>query len=716
MSSEQIMEELPGDDFLKLIPVRCTCNRELKHIYDTKLAEYVREEYNRIQNTVFKLSVIENKREVKPYMRKKLIKSSPKELLEMLNINTTDDTRNDYLHKDEYTFIVIEMLKIYTSSNSSKSKLNYKEDEWISKSKEWLPLTKDWGSKNKRNQVLKYFNDTFKSESERRFEYVIKHGIPKKKALRQTIENVENLTVKDLETEVRNDKNRLEFLQDQKAYSHCELDPTGIISVSGGIIPFLNRNQGPRNVYQCSMSKQALGIPLSTFMNRFDTTLKVLESAQRPLLETQVSGIIGMKELPTGKMINVAIMPWRGFDQDDAFCFNKQSIDLGLFMYVKYGVWKHVIKNQGDYIDRIGRPTIRDDERYAYRNIDQDGYPIIGSVMKERDCILGKISTPKSGVVGSEKNSSIFVKLGEEGVVERVIRSTNDEGSMVIKIRTRLVRKPQTGDKFAPRMAQKGTIGIVIPKESMPQISTGPMKGTSPDLILNPLSFISRMTLTLLFEIIGSKVSQISGERVNASGFRPFDIDLLKKQLLYFGFNSTGKETFIDGVTGETIDGQIFTGPCYYQELKHHVIDKIYQTADAAVNNNGELVAGRSNNGALRFGEMERDSLISHGAASALKDRLCDSSDAYKVHVCINCGTIAHKNPTSGQVRCTKCGVINDFSEIIIPYAFKKLIRLLEGMALQLTIDTSDIKFNKQTANQLASDQSIKRNKSSSAR
>jgi DNA-directed RNA polymerase II subunit RPB2 len=108
--------------------------------------------------------------------------------------------------------------------------------------------------------------------------------------------------------------------------------------------------------------------------------------------------------------------------------------------------------------------------------------------------------------------------------------------------------------------------------------------------------------------------------------------------------------------SGKRLENLIFIGPIYYQRLRHLVDDKMY------ARQRGPVVAitrqpthGRSRAGGLRFGEMERDCIISHGVSDFLRERLFLVSDRYRIHVCSHCGFMAVANITKNEYRCTRC-------------------------------------------------------------
>ena len=829
-------------------------------------------------------------------------------------------------------------------------------------------------------------------------------------------------------------------------YTHCEMDPNAMLSVLASIIPMPDREQAPRNVYQCSMGKQALGIQNTNAINRFDTEVKSLAYPQRPIFETQMYSHIGIDELPIGETVTVAVMPFEGYNQEDSIIINQSAVDMGRFRIVRTITYKTIqMSNHKEFTEEIRKPLkkIKNEEF-----LDEQGIILPGSYVKQGDCLIGKVKTYHA--THEKVDASIYVGVGDSGIVERVLKTSSLDSKTIVLVKIREVRKPRAGDKCAcfpieteiltknrgwisikdvktedyvasldngkltyvqpeatqeydyegdmysltsnqvdlmvtpnhnlfvkqrnsnsheliradevfgtrvnhkknaindlpdqeffvlpacvynykkqtvnaeekripmnawlklfgiwmaegcanskhvkicahkqrvrevldeieselgvefsktrdkkfdeelkcvyyildrqfcdyleklsvgavnkklpewcfelsqsqsqilltsmvlgdgnvsksncvkyytssqqlanhvqilalhagwsgnlrkrfdaghsvwlearqeyitatedayeitivkkknepqinhghtktqkgqkeewvpyngkvycctvpsgviyirhnnkpvwcgnSRYAQKGTIGIVRPAADMPFISEGPAKGLSPDIIINPISLPSRMTLGKVIEIISSKVGAMKGERVNATAFRNFDLDSFMNILGSYGFNREGFENMRDGRTGEEYDVPIYTGPCYYQALRHHVKDKIQSRGRGPVKiTTRQPTAGRSRGGGIRVGEMERDALISHGASSCQKEKTFDHSDAYKTIFCKNCGTVPNINKINLDMPCMKCGKA-EYGLVSIPYSFKVLTHELAagGILLSLKLKNKD--------------------------
>ena len=153
---------------------------------------------------------------------------------------------------------------------------------------------------------------------------------------------------------------------------------------------------------------------------------------------------------------------------------------------------------------------------------------------------------------------------------------------------------------------------------------------------------------------------------------------ILEKQC---GFYKYGNEIMYNGTTGEQIETEIFIGPCFYQRLKHMVLDKQHsRSIGPMVGLTRQPAEGRSRDGGLRCGEMERDGLICHGMSQITKDRLYNCSDKYEVYSCKQCGMIACVNPKKDIYLCMMCDNRTNFAKTKIPYSYKLLSQELITM------------------------------------
>ncbi|RMZ67415.1 hypothetical protein GMOD_00001333 [Pyrenophora seminiperda CCB06] len=498
---------------------------------------------------------------------------------------------------------------------------------------------------------------------------------------------------------------RLKPLPDPRihSYTHCEIHPAMILGICASIIPFPDHNQSPRNTYQSAMGKQAMGVALTNFALRMETMMNVLYYPQKPLATTRSMEYLKFRELPAGQNAIVAIATYGGYNQEDSVIMNQSSIDRGLFRSLFYRAYTEQEKRIGvNVLEQFEKPTRADTLRLkggTYDKLDDDGVVAPGVRVSGDDIIIGKtapIATDAAELgqkttLHTKRDVSTPLRSTENGIVDQVLFTTNTEGLRFVKVRTRTTKVPQIGDKFASRHGQKGTIGITYRQEDMPFTR----EGLTPDLIINPHAIPSRMTIAHLVECLLSKVGAITGQEGDATPFTDVTVDQVSQLLENAGYQKRGFEIMYNGHTGKKMRTQIFLGPTYYQRLRHMVDDKIHARARGPLQIlTRQPVEGRARDGGLRFGEMERDCMIAHGAAAFLKERLFTVSDAYTVHVCDICGLMSPiANLKKNLYECRPCHNKTRISQIHIPYAAKLLFQELLAMniATRMFTDRSGI-------------------------
>lgn len=430
-------------------------------------------------------------------------------------------------------------------------------------------------------------------------------------------------------------------------YTHCEIHPSMLLGICASIIPFPDHNQSPRNTYQSAMGKQAMGFFLTNYSRRMDTMANILYYPQKPLATTRSMEFLKFRELPAGQNAIVAILCYSGYNQEDSVIMNQSSIDRGIFRSLFFRSYTDSEKRVGiNIVEQFEKPSRNDTLRLkhgTYDKLDEDGIIAPGIRVSGEDIIIGKTSpiNPDNAELGQrtanhvKRDASTPLRSTESGIVDQVIVTTNQDGLRYIKVRVRTTKIPQIGDKFASRHGQKGTIGVTYRQEDMPFTP----EGITPDIIINPHAIPSRMTIAHLIECLLSKVASLKGMEGDATPFTEVTVDSVSDLLREHGYQSRGFEVMYHGHTGRKLRAQVFFGPTYYQRLRHMVDDKIHARARGPVQiMTRQPVEGRARDGGLRFGEMERDCMIAHGAASFLKERLFEVSDAFRVHVCEICG------------------------------------------------------------------------------
>jgi len=468
-------------------------------------------------------------------------------------------------------------------------------------------------------------------------------------------------------------------------YTHCEIHPSLILGVLASQIPFSHHNQSPRNTYQSAMGKQAIGFNVSNYSKRLDTFFHILYYPQKPLINTKTMKYMNCDRLPSGTNVIVAIACYGGYNQEDSIIFNKNSIDRGLFRSVFFRTYKNEEKkNQiSGEEEKFTKPDINNllyPKSYDYSKLGDDGFVPENTYVDSGNIIIGKVSPIKiNDEKYKNKDCSVVLRNNEVGYIDKNYIDINSDGYRMCKVRVRSPRIPNVGDKFSSRHGQKGTVGMVFPSEDMPYTKDG----ITPDIIINPHAIPSRMTIAQLIECILGKCCTKLGYQGDGTTFEKIDIDILKKILLSCGLEGYGNETLYNGITGEQMRTKIFMGPTFYQKLKHMSADKIHSRAKGPmVLMTRQPTEGRTRDGGLRFGEMERDCIISHGASVFLKERLLDVSDRYEMYTCHTCGTISIYNSEQNKYECKKCNNFTNFNKIVLPYACKLLFHELYSMGI----------------------------------
>ena len=437
--------------------------------------------------------------------------------------------------------------------------------------------------------------------------------------------------------------------------THLELSSDIILGICGSLVPFSEHNQSPRNTYQCAMNKQAISSISFNQENREDTVLSLLIYPQKPLVKTKAMNVIGNNWLSGGVNSCICIMSYSGYDIEDAIILNRSSVDYGFFRNYSSKRYK-LISKEGIYTDDIS--SIINFENYNIPNIYKNS---------------------KNHMANAENNSFEMVfKKNTNNTIKKIFSTANNQDMFFIKIIIRQCRKPEIGDKFSSRHGQKGICGLLCSNRDLPFSNYGII----PDLIMNPHGFPSRMTIGKILELVASKTSSVLGKFSNGDSFQLKNANHISKRLKSLGFQKTGDEIFFSGISGFPLNCGITSGPVFYQKLKHVVQDKIHARSQGKKSNlTKQPIEGRSKGGGLRFGEMERDCIVSFGATEVALERLMLSSDLFNVFLDPKTGFITNERTQKKLI------------PMKIPYACKLLFQEMQSMNIvpRFLIRTDDL-------------------------
>lgn len=491
-------------------------------------------------------------------------------------------------------------------------------------------------------------------------------------------------------------------------YTHCELHPSLILGVSAGMIPYADFNQSPRNAYQSAMGKQAAGQYLTNHQYRSDKSTNVLHYLQKPLVATQLSKLLGYSEMPAGQNVIIAIMSYTGYNQEDSLIQAQSSNQRGMLTFTNYKTFNDEAKRHGElWNETFERPDPNECinmKMFNYDKLSDSGLPAPGTELEANDVIIGKTcptrSTKRSNRDYSiKKDKSTAIRDSDRGVVHSsgvCMTQNNNELTKIAHVTVRSIRKAEIGDKFSSRHGQKGTVGITLPQQDMPFTEKD---GIIPDMIVNPHAIPSRMTIGQLIECLQAKACALDGTLGDGTPFfdsektdddnRNKAVDIIGERLKEHGYHEYGKEVMYNPVTGDRFTAEIFIGPTYYQRLKHMVGDKMHSRSVGPLQAlTRQPVEGRARDGGLRFGEMERDCMISHGSAAFLKERLFDLSDPFETTICKMCGLIGIWDDNKCSFLCKACRNTVHYSHVKLPYACKLMFQELMAINIAPRIET----------------------------
>ncbi len=479
--------------------------------------------------------------------------------------------------------------------------------------------------------------------------------------------------------------------------THIEANYTSIFGLTINTSPFPEHNALARHAMSANFIKQAEGLFATNFNQRFDSRGYLLYYPQIPVVSTAAYNSTGLDTHASGQNFVVAISTYYGYNMADAIVVNKAAVDRGMGRSIFYKSYSDEERRYpGGQKDRFKIPSPTSDGymgEHAYAKLSEDGIIEPEVDAGENEVLIGKVAPPRfleenigaSGLEEKMRDDSTMMKTGESGKVDSVILTETSGATKIVKVRMRSQRIPEKGDKFASRHGQKGVLALIVNQEDMPFSETGIV----PDLLLNPHSIPTRLTFGHLMEMLAGKAGALEGINTDGTAFAEdgkVRLSQYSEMLKKNGFDQHGDEVLYDGITGTPFKAKVFTGVVYYNRLYHMVSNKIQVRSRGKVQIlTHQPTEGKARQGALRFGEMERDALIGHGASLLLKERMLDQSDKTTVLICKECGEIGYYDHVKRMNICPIDGN-SQLMPVDISYAFKVLLDEIKSMHIMPSI------------------------------
>jgi DNA-directed RNA polymerase subunit B len=467
-------------------------------------------------------------------------------------------------------------------------------------------------------------------------------------------------------------------------HTHLEVHPVDLLGLTMSLVSFADHDQGSRLLKGSKTLTQSLGIYAANYLVRVDTNVSVLHYPQKPLVRSFVYDTLEV--YPSGQNIVVAIMPFEGYNIEDAVVLNRSSVDRGLGRSTYFRPYSATeLQYAGGLTDEITIPD-KDVSSYrteeAYRFLEDDGIAYPEADLSSGEVVIGKVTPPKflseakDLSIQAKKEASAAIRQGERGVVDASFITVDSEGNRVVHVRTRDSRLPEVGDKFSSPHGQKGVVGMIADSDDVPFTASG----VRPDLMFNPHGIPSRMTVGYLIELLASKSAAISGKIMDGTPFTGQSVEELEAQLKAMGFSYDGKEVMYNGVTGKKLEVKIYIGNMYYLKLERMVKNLIHARASGKVALlTRQPIEGRAKGGGLRLGEMEQQALAAHGSSLLLKERY--DSDKTVIHISNEGGEMGYEDSIRNKIVCPLSGS-GDADPVEVSYAFKLLIDELLGLGI----------------------------------
>lgn len=481
-------------------------------------------------------------------------------------------------------------------------------------------------------------------------------------------------------------------------YTHCDVEQA-ILGLTALVSPLGNHTQPARVTYETNQGRQAGGWYAFSAPDRVDKNRFFQYYCEVPLVRTIAYNWL----VPNGMNTYVAYMINGGYNQEDSAVVKNAFVQRGGFA----GAFYRFEKAELDKGEAFGNPDVATTKNLkpgaSYEKL-VDGFVPPGTVVRKGDVIIGRYAKIQAGGrrgAGAAADDSIkyidrsvVYHLAEPAVVVEVYRPRGANDNIFGLVKLRYHRPLGVGDKMSSRAGNKSITALLLPDSDLPYDENG----ITPDIIINPHSIPSRMTIGQMLETSLGLRCQEEGVVTDGTAFRTISIDQISKELSDIGLRFNGLSRMYNGLTGEHYDAAIFMGPTFHQRLQKFVKDDEYAVGGHGPTDalTGQPLDGKNVRGGLRIGEMEAWVLQSQGAMMNLTEKMFMDSDGQRQYLCRTCGSPAIYNAHQGIYRCTTCGEMADIASVDSCKASIVFQHEIRSANVKLTLGTRPREFEEE--------------------
>jgi DNA-directed RNA polymerase II subunit RPB2 len=474
-------------------------------------------------------------------------------------------------------------------------------------------------------------------------------------------------------------------------YTHCRIS-AAMFGLPALVIPFLTCNQLPRVAFATNHIRHSMGVPDLNWPFLYTSEYFYQPSNEYPLARTIAYDLVS----PGGMNIGVMIGAFSGKNQEDSVVVNAGSIQRGRFP----GIFFTNKMVEFEFSDKIGKPdpTMCDMSPHInYETIGDNGIPLIGTEIHKGDALIGRYVEKSTVAQGERKyiDRTVTYTKDETAYVVAVFPTDlkyparNQDGKRIVRVKLALIRETVVGDKFSSRAGQKGICCSIVPDSEMPFTS----QGVKPDIIINPHSQPTRMTIGQMVESCVAKICAVLGITVDCTAFKEVDPEDIRAALKVLNLNPDGTDQFYNPHNGRKMHTEMYFGPVFYQRIEKFWSDSFRAVSGGSVDLISRHISDNGDNRGLRIGEMEKDCLMSLSMPNLWGEKAYDHSHGFPTHYCRRCEQPAIVNygnqVTDAFFKCTQCKDQAEVVKIPSSWSSKGLRQTMNicntGMKLKVT-------------------------------